>query len=422
MVKVNKNQDDLITGIDIGSSNIRVVVGQLSENVSEHNIGLKIISAVEVPSEGIQRGQITSIEDLVSAVSGAVEKTEKMIGMPIENVWVGVSGTQIVSQNSKGIVAVSRNDGEITVEDIDRAVESAKSISTPTLNHEILHVLPKNYCVDGQTGIKDPVGMTGKRLEVETKIIHTASSYIKNLGRVIYRAGLDIDDFVLSILAAGDAVTSNQQKELGTVIINIGGPTTSIIVYENGEVLHSAVIPIGSSYITNDIALGLKTSIEIAEKIKIDHGNSNLKEVGKRDFIDLKDYGAEKEELISKYLVAQIIEARVSEIFEQVNKELKTIEKNAMLPAGAILMGGGVKLNGIIDTAKEVLSLPVQKAYFTNIESISEKINDVAFASAIGLVKWGYILSQTTEGKKNSFKIIDKTFEKVRKIFKTLIP
>lgn len=422
MSKANKNYDDLITGIDIGSNNIRIVVGQMSQNVAENHLGLKIISAVEVPSEGIQKGQITSIEDLVSAVSGALEKTEKMIGMPVEHVWVGVSGTQIISQDSKGVVAVSRNDGEIVAEDIDRAVESAKSISTPTLNHEILHVLPKSFTVDGQTGIKDPVGMTGKRLEVDTKIIHTVSSYIKNLTRVIYRAGMDIDDFVLSILATSDAITTNQQKELGSIVINIGGPTTSILVYEDSEVIHSAVIPIGSSYVTNDIALGLKTSIEVAEKIKIDHGNCDLKDVSKKDFIDLREYGAEKEELVSKYLITQIIEARMSEIFEKINKELKSVEKNAMLPAGAILVGGGAKIPGIIDLAKNILSLPVQKGYYLNIESISDKINDIAFSSAIGLVKWGYFSSQGLENKKHSIKILDKASEKIRKIFKNLIP
>ncbi|MFA5211518.1 MAG: cell division protein FtsA [Patescibacteria group bacterium] len=422
MSKTNKIYDDLVAGVDIGSNNIRLVVGQVGQNMADNHNVLKIISAVEVPSEGIQKGQITSIEDLVSTVSGAIEKTEKIIGMPVEHVWVGVSGTQIISQDSKGIVSVSRNDGEITIEDIERAVESAKSISTPTLNHEIIHVLPKSYIVDGQTGIKDPVGMTGKRLEVETKIIHTVSSYLKNLSRVIYRAGLDIDDFVLSILAAGDAVTNNQQKDLGSVVINIGGPTTSVLVYEDGEVIHSAVIPIGSSYVTNDIALGLKTSIDIAERIKIEHGNCNSRDVGKKDFIDLKDYGAEKEEYVSKYLVSQIIEARMSEIFEKVDKELKQVQKNAMLPAGAILIGGGAKINGIIDMAKNILALPAQKGYITNIESISDKINDIAFCSAIGLVKWGFVLSQNNVQKKNNFKVVDKFLSKSKKIFKTLIP
>jgi len=422
MIKTNKNNNDLITGIDIGSKNIRIVVGQINQNISDNSSGLKIISAIEVSSEGIQKGQITSIEDLVSSVSSAVEKTEKMIGMPIDKVWVGVSGANIISQDSKGVIAVSRNDGEITTEDIERAVESAKSISTPTLNHEIIHVLPKNYTVDGQTGIKDPVGMTGKRLEVETKIIHTMSSYVNNLGKVIYRAGLDIEDFVLSILAAGDAITNTEQKELGSVIINIGGPTTSIIVYENGEVIHTAVIPIGSSYITNDIALGLKTSIEIAEKIKIEHGNCNPKDVSKKDFINLKDYGTEKDELVSKYLVAQIIEARIGEILEKVNEELKKIEKDAILPAGALLIGSGSKIEGSVEIAKKILSLPVQKSYFIELESISDKINDIAFVSAIGLVKWGYSLIQNNSNKKNNFKILDNFFEKIKKIFKILIP
>ncbi|MBT3539442.1 cell division protein FtsA [Candidatus Parcubacteria bacterium] len=415
----NKTYTEIVTGLDIGSSAVRVVIGQLTVSKEGGN-GLQIVGAVEVHSEGIQKGQITSIEDTVSAVSNALEQAEKIVGVPIEHVWVGVSGNQIITQESKGVIAVSRTDGEIAEEDIERAVDAAKAISTP-LNYEILHVLPRGFSVDGQTGIKDPVGMTGVRLEVDTKIIHSVTSHVKNLSKVVYRAGVDIDDFVYLILAAGEVVTSNRQKELGCVVVNIGGPTTSIVVYEDGDVLHSAVIPIGSAHITNDLALGLKTSIDVAERVKIEYGECVSKSIGKKESIDLKDLGADTSEVVTKYYIAQIIEARVSEILEKVDEELASIERSSMLPAGVVFIGAGGKLNGIIDIAKQELSLPAQLGYPLGVDSISDKINDIAFGPAIGLVKWGSVMTGGGR-RKRSLNVTRKATEKVKGILKNLIP
>ncbi|PLX26440.1 cell division protein FtsA [Candidatus Parcubacteria bacterium] len=415
----NKTYTEIVAGLDIGSSAVRVVIGQLTVSKEGDN-GLQIVGAVEVPSEGIQKGQITSIEDTVSAVSSALEQAEKIVGVPIEHVWVGVSGNQIITQESKGVIAVSRTDGEIAEEDIERAVDAAKAISTP-LNYEILHVLPRGFSVDGQTGIKDPVGMTGVRLEVDTKIIHSVTSHIKNLSKVVYRAGVDIDDFVYLILAAGEVVTSNRQKELGCVVVNIGGPTTSIVVYEDGDVLHSAVIPIGSAHITNDLALGLKTSIDVAERVKVEYGECVSKGISKKETIELKDLGSDTSEIVTKYYIAQIIEARVGEILEKVDEELASIERSSMLPAGVIFIGAGGKLNGMIDIAKQELSLPAQLGYPLGVDSISDKINDIAFGPAIGLVKWGSVMTGGGR-RKTSFNVTRKATEKMKGILKNLIP
>ncbi|MFA7314538.1 MAG: cell division protein FtsA [Candidatus Magasanikbacteria bacterium] len=417
----HKQMTDIITGLDIGSNSVRVAVGQFSNMRDSENSTLQIIATVEVPSEGVQKGQIVSIEDTVSSVSNALEQVEKIVGLPVEHVWVGVSGTQIIAQESKGVIAISRTDGEISEDDIERAVDAAKAVATP-LNYDILHVLPRSFAVDGQTGIKDPVGMTGIRLEVDTKIIHSVSSHIKNLTKVVYRAGIDVDDFVLSILAAGEVVTSSRQKELGCVVINIGGPTTSIVVYEDGDVLHSAVIPIGSAHITNDLALGLKTSIDIAERVKVEYGQCVSKGVNKKETIDLKDFGAEKTDVVTRYYINQIIEARVGEILEKVDDELASIERSGMLPAGAIFIGGGAKIEGIIDIAKEVLSLPAQLGYPLGLDSISNKVNDISFASAIGMVKWGSNLLQSVRTHRTSVNIGSKVGDKLRSIFKNLMP
>ncbi|PIY93454.1 MAG: cell division protein FtsA [Candidatus Magasanikbacteria bacterium CG_4_10_14_0_8_um_filter_32_14] len=417
----HKQTADIITGLDIGSNSVRVAVGQFSNMRDEENSTLQIIAIVEVPSEGVQKGQIVSIEDTVSSVSNALEQIEKIIGLPVEHVWVGVSGTQIISQESKGVIAISRTDGEISEDDIERAVDAAKAVATP-LNYDILHVLPRSFAVDGQTGIKDPVGMTGIRLEVDTKIIHSVSSHIKNLTKVVYRAGIDVDDFVLSILAAGEVVTNSRQKELGCIVINIGGPTTSIVVYEDGDVLHSSVIPIGSAHVTNDLALGLKTSIDIAERVKVEYGQCVSKGVNKKETIDLKDFGAEKTDVFTRYYVNQIIEARISEILEKVDDELASIERSGMLPAGAIFIGGGSKIEGIIDIAKEVLSLPAQLGYPLGLDSINNKINDISFVSAIGMVKWGSTLLQSVRTHRSSLNIGSKILDKIHKIFKNLMP
>jgi len=417
----NKHMTDIITGLDIGSSSIRVAVGQFSSMRDEENPTLQIIAAIEVPAVGVQKGQIVSIEDTVSSVSNALEQVEKIIGLPVEHVWVGVSGTQIISQESKGVIAVSRTDGEVSEDDIERAVDAAKAVATP-LNYDILHVLPRSFAVDGQTGIKDPVGMTGIRLEVDTKIIHSVSSHIKNLTKVVYRAGIDVDDFVLSILASGEVVTSPRQKELGSVVINIGGPTTSIVVYEDGDVLHTTVIPIGSSHVTNDLALGLKTSIDIAERVKVEYGSCVTKGVNKKEIIDLKDFGSERSEDVTRLYINEIIEARVSEILEKVDDELASIERSGMLPAGAIFIGGGAKIEGLVDIAKDVLSLPATLGYPLGLDSISSKTNDVSFSSAIGLVKWGSTLLQSVRSRRTSFNLGSKVGDKLRNVLKNLMP
>lgn len=415
-----KVHTELIVGLDVGSTAVRVAVGQLTSS-RDMSSDLQLIGASEVSSEGIQKGQIGSIEDAVSSVSGALEHAEKIVGLPIEHVWVGVSGTQIIAQESKGIIAVSRANSEITEDDIERAVEAAKNIATP-LNYEILHVLPRTYSVDTQIGIKDPIGMTGMRLEVDTKIIHSVSSHIKNLSKVVYRAGVDIDDFVLSILASGEVVATSRQKELGCVVINIGGPTTSIVVYEDGDVIHSAVIPIGSSHITNDLALGLRTSIDIAEKVKCDYGECISKKLSKKDTVDLFESGASQSEIVSRYYIAQIIEARVSEILEKVDDELSSIGRSQMLPAGALFVGGGAKIQGLTDCAKEVLALPSQIGYPLGVESITDKVNDIAFVPAIGLVKWGSAFTQSPGRRTPSINIGGKVADKIKTIFKNLVP
>ncbi len=382
---VARKKTEMITGLDIGSTAIRVAVGQLTYE-ADGRASLQIVGAAEVPSYGIQKGVVVSIEEAISSVSHALEKIERLVGVPIENTWVGITGTDIISENSRGVISVAKADGEISPEDVERAIEAARTIAVP-LNYDMLHVMPRSYTVDGQHGIKDPVGMTGLRLEVDTQIIHGISSHLKNVSKSVYRTGIDIDDIVLSALATADAVVTSRQKEIGVGVVNIGGSTSSLVVYESGDVIHTAVLPIGSEHITNDLAIGLRTSIDVAEKIKIEHGYCVSSHIPKREKVDLSPFGSE--EVVTRNYISQIVEARATEILEKINDELIKIGKSGLLPAGIVFTGGGAKIGGLIDLSKDVLKLPASIGYPIDIPSITSQSNDISFTSAIGLVKWG---------------------------------
>lgn len=376
----------VIAGIDIGSAAVRVAVG----HIVEHKGGslLQIMACGEVPSEGVHRGIITSIDDAVSSVSACLERAERLANTEITHALVGISGSHVLSQQSKGVVAVAKPDGEITEDDVARSVEAARTVATP-VNYEIIHVIPKTYTVDGQMGIKDPTGMTGVRLEVDAQIIQGVSSQIKNLSKVVYRTGLAIDSHVLSILAAGDVVTTTRQKELGVAVVNIGSSTTSIAVYEDGNVLHTAVLPIGSEHITSDIAIGLRTSIDVAERIKIEYGTALPKQVARKEEIFLSELGGAERDVVERKYVAEIIEARAEEILQKIDRELQAVERSGLLPAGVLFVGGGARLDGFIELAKRQLRLPAALGYPMDLTSLSDKVNDLACVTAIGLVAWG---------------------------------
>jgi len=387
--------EEIITGLDIGSYGIRVAVGQPIPTEGG-KAAIHVIGAIEIPSEGVSKGAITSIEDAVSSVSKALEQTERLTGLPMSRVWVGINGTHISAQDSRGVIGVARADGEIREEDVERAIEAARTVAMPA-NNEILHVLPKSFTVDGQRGIKDPVGMNGIRLEVDALIIQGMSSQIKNLTKCIHRTGIDIEDVVFSILATSDAVITNKQKELGVCVVNIGASTTSMVVFEEGDVIHTAVLPIGSAHITSDLAIGLRTSIEVAEKAKLQYASALPEEINKKEDVNLLDLGAEEEEVVGRRFIADIAEARVQEIFEKVDAELKKVGRSGMLPAGVVLTGGGAKLHGIVEAAKQVLRLPASLGTSIGVTSVVERVNDPSMSTAIGLVLWGYHLSTVSE-------------------------
>lgn len=413
--------ETLIAGLDIGSANIRIVVGQIAKSKAGEQFN--IIGVVEVPAQGISKGSIVSIEDTVSSISACLEKAEHMIGLPIESVWVGIGGTHITSHESKGVIAISRTSGEIQEEDIDRVIESARSVAAP-VNYEVLHIIPKTFAVDNQTGIKDPIGMTGIRLEVTTQVIRGLSSQIKNLTKSVYRTGLDINDVVVTMLAASEAVLNVRQKELGVALVDIGATTTNILIYEEGDVIHAAVLPIGSDHITADLAIGLQTSFEVAERVKLEFGKAVIDEAEKKEEINLRDVGGDDQTFTKKY-ITEIIAARVEEIFEKVDGELQKVNRSGLLPSGLILIGGGAKLPGIIEVGKKKTMLPVAIGVPKEFNSALEKVRDITFVNALGLMIWGYnMISQKGSGRfsfSNKFSSVKDIGSTIKKWLKGLV-
>jgi cell division protein FtsA len=407
----------VIASLDIGSSKIRTVVGTLDEGSQVPNI----IGVGIAPSTGMRKGAIIDVEETINSIASSLEDAERMAGEPINHVFLGIGGNNIESINSKGVIAVSHAGNEITEDDVDRVLEAAQAVSIPS-NRRILRIIPKSFTVDEQKGIKYPVGMTGIRLEVEAHIITGLVPAVKNIEKCVLQAGVDIDDIIPSCLASAEAVLSKRQKELGVVVIDIGSGGTSVSVFEEGTTLHTAVIPVGGENVTNDIAIGLRTSIDTAEKIKMEYGTCSPADVNEREIIDLSLISKIDTQKVAKRHMAEIIEARYHEIFLLVRDELAKINRDGMLPAGAILTGASVKIPGILDLARETLNLPVQIGFPQNFDGVVDKIDDPAYATAIGLILWGSRLENRSYGFSLKGINLKKSLGGAKDWFKSLFP
>ncbi len=387
-----------IIGLDVGSSNVRVVILQKFEEEEKP----RVMGAGQSPSYGIRRGIVADVEETVKAIGEAVKNAERTSGIPISRVIAGVGGNHIKYQESQGVVAIGKADGEITGDDIMRSLTAAETISLPS-NTEIIHVIPRNFAVDDQKDIKDPLGMNGIRLEVNAMLILGSTPVVKNLSKCIYQSGVEVDDMVFNALAAAKASLSKRQKELGTILIDIGGGTTSFAVYEEGDLVQVGVVPVGGGHITNDIAIGLRTSIDVAEKVKINYGSALPHEIGKKDQINLAEIDQNEEGEASRHHVAEIIEARLEEIFTMVDKELRKTDRSGMLPAGAIIVGGGAKLPGVVDLAKKILRLPAQTGFPLELGGIVDRVDEPGYVTAVGLALWG--IEEGTAGSAGNLRL-----------------
>lgn len=378
------SKENIVVGLDVGTCSIRTVVARLKADGSKP----QLIGVGQAPSCGLRKGIVVDIEEVVKSIGQSVQEAERISGVPIERAYVSISGNHINTRTSKGVVAISRADGEVSKEDVLRAINAASAISL-SQNREIIHIIPRGFSVDGQMNIKEPVGMNGVRLEVDALIIEGATPFIKNLTKCVTEAGLEIEELVLAPLAASRSALSKRQKELGVLALDLGGGTAGLTIFEEGDIVHSCVLPIGSSHITNDIAIGLRSDIDLAERIKLEYGAAISSEIDRKDLIDLSklSMGGEKGN-IPRVEVVNIIEARISEILELVNKELKKVDRQGLLPAGVVLLGGGAKVPGLVDLTKIELKLPVQVGFPLDLDGPMEDVDDPSFATAIGLILW----------------------------------
>ncbi len=378
-------KSQIIAALDIGSHKIRTMVASLSD---KDNHSINILGVGIAPSEGLRKGAVIDVDRVIEAISISSEDAERMAGEAINYVFLGVGGNHIKSHESKGVIAVAHKEGEITELDIDRVLDAAKNVAIPS-NSRILRVIPKTFSVDDQKGIKYPVSMMGVRLEVDAHIITGQLPIIKNIEKCVYHSGLDIRDIMPNSLAASNAVLSRRQKELGVICVDIGAGGTSFAIFEEGTILHSGVIPVGGENVTNDIAIGLRASIDAAEKIKIEFGSCKPSEVNQRETIDLARLSPLDNQVVSKQHLSEIIQARYHEILCLIKDELRKIGRDGMLPSGVVLTGAASKMPGLVDLARETLNLPVQIGYPQHVDGVVDGIDDPAFATVIGLLIWG---------------------------------
>jgi len=400
-------------GLDVGSSTVRCVVGMIDPNTSNK---ISILGHGSAPNVGMRKGVVVHIDDAAEAIVQAVTEAERLSGMRINTATVNVNGSHVSGINSKGVIAISTANREITPEDRYRVEEAATIVKLPS-NREIIQVFAKNYRLDGQDNIKDPVGMHGVRLEVDTHIVSAATPNLRNLDMALEKAQVAPNNHTLSSLAAAEAVLSRQQKEAGTVLVDIGSGTTNIVVIEDGEVQHVAVLPIGGGHITNDLAIGLKTDLDIAEAVKVKH--ASLTTGGKTPNVRIKLNN--QDHIFKAEEIAMITEARVDELFEYVNKELTRIHKAHKLPGGVVLVGGTSKLPGISEFAKEKMQLPARVGKLQSVSGLVDTVADPSYAASVGLMMLDMLLAPQDQSvmhgnaSSRALNFVDSLWSKIKK-------
>ncbi len=367
-------------GLDIGTTKISCIVADMNGGGE-----LRIVGVGNAPSEGLRRGVVVDLEKTVTSISRAVDEAERMAGAPVKGVVAGIAGDHIRSINSRGVIAVSRKDNDIGPADVSRVVEAAQAVAIP-VDREIIHVIPQEFIVDDQEGIKDPVGMSGVRLEAEVHIITGAVTSAKNICRAIQRAGLKVHDLVLEPLASSHAVLGDDERDLGVALLDIGGGTTDVAVFFEGSIRHTAIIPFGGSNVTNDIAIGLRTPIDKAESIKIQHGCALASLVPAEETITVSGVGGRVDREISRHVLASMIEPRMEEIFALANKEVKKNHFAELLGGGVVLTGGTSLMPGIVELAEQVFEMPVRLGVPQGFGGLSANVADPRFSTGVGLV------------------------------------
>jgi cell division protein FtsA len=386
--------EPIIVGIDVGTTKICTLVARMEEDARMRILGVGI-----EPSQGMRKGVPVDLRAASQAIARSVEKAERTSGLEITSALVSLAGSHVASVNSRGVVGVTGR--TIDEDDVLRAMEAARAVAIPH-NREIIHVIQRGFTVDGQAGIRMPLGMHGYRLEVETHIITAAASTVENLRNCVAQASAEVNQFVLNPLASGEVVLSETEREMGVIVCDMGGGTTDLAIYIEGDVWHTMVLAVGGDHITSDIAHGLRLPVSQAEEIKKQHGYADQAEVSEEEYFNIRPFGEEAPVQISRRELAMIIEARVEEIFGLVLQEIKRSGYDGLLPAGMVLTGGASSLPGIRQLASRVLGLPVRIAQPENLIGMTDKLHAPAYSTSVGLLHWAVLMTEIGTGAMRS--------------------
>lgn len=399
------SKKDFVVGLDIGTTKICCIVGEIAEAGPSPQID--IVGIGTAPSTGLRKGVVINIDSTVESITKAVEEAELMAGVEISTVYTGIAGGHIKSFNSTGIVAVK--DNEISEQDVQRVIDAAKAVAIP-LDREVIHIIPQEYIIDGQDGIREPIGMSGVRLEAKVHIVTGAVSSAQNIIKCANKAGLNVSEICLEPIASSEAVLTQDEKELGVVLIDIGGGTSDIAIFKDGALVHTGVLALGGNHLTNDIAMGLRTPQHEAERIKIQHGSAMASLVKPDETIEVNGVGGRKSRVMARRLLAEIIEPRVEEMFSLIHNEVMKSGFGDQLGAGVVITGGTVLLEGMPELAEFVFELPVKRGMPHNIGGLRDIVCSPKFATGVGLLKYG-----ARNKVRNRFPIREKNiYDKVR--------
>jgi cell division protein FtsA len=373
-------RENLIVGLDIGTTKICAIVGNVTED------GVDIVGIGTSPSRGLRKGVVINIETTVASIKKAVEEAELMAGCEIKSVYAGIAGGHIKGFNSQGVIAIKNR--EVSPDDVRRVIDAAKAIAIP-MDREVIHILPQEFIIDDQDGIREPLGMSGVRLEARVHIVTGAVASAQNIIKSCNRAGLDVADIVLEQLASSEAVISPEEKEIGVALVDIGGGTTDIAIFVDGAIKHTSVLSLGGNHLTNDIAVGLRTPMAEAEKIKQKYGCCYTSMVGKDETIEVPSVGGRKPRVLSRQLLAEILEPRMEEIFTLVNREIIKSGFDDQIASGVVLTGGTSILEGMPELAEQIFNLPVRRGVPQEIGGLVDVVNSPVYATGVGLVVYG---------------------------------
>ncbi|MGD9342792.1 MAG: cell division protein FtsA [Desulfuromonadales bacterium] len=394
---MNSKRENLIVGLDIGTTKICAIVGAMTDE------GLDIVGIGTSPSRGLRKGVVINIESTVNAIRKAIQEAELMAGCEIKSVFAGIAGGHIKGINSQGVIAIKNR--EVTTEDVRRVIDAAKALAIP-MDREVIHILPQEFIIDDQDGIKEPLGMSGVRLEARVHIVTGAVASAQNIIKSCNKAGVDVGDIVLEQLASSEAVLTPDEKDLGVALVDVGGGTTDIAIFVDGAIKHTSVLSLGGNHLTNDIAVGLRTPTAEAEKIKQISGCCLVSMVGKDETIEVPSVGGREPRILSRQLLAEILEPRVEEIFTLVNREIVKSGFEDLIASGVVLTGGSAILPGMPELAEQIFDLPVRRGKPADIGGLTDVVNSPIYATGVGLVKYGSRNLQTRNfviGQENLF-------------------